>query len=108
MVGELKEEICRIEEICRERSKEICLSERGNIKAEVWICGDILLPNGKETKCSECGVICYYDTKLKNQMKKKHKKICLKCAWENHLEEMGALEQSIIRQVGKIRGWIKS
>ena len=84
--------------LCRKRSKDICLSEHGNIKPKLWICGDILISSGKETECSECGVICYYDTKLENQMEKKHKKVCLKCAWKNHSEDMTALEQSIIKQ----------
>ena len=94
-----------VEDFCRKRSIEVHKSENTN-KADLWICGDIIISTGKETKCFECGVICYYDTKLKNYMKKNHKKICLKCAWKNHLKDMSALEQSIIKQRAKIEGWI--
>lgn len=94
-----------IEEFARKRSKEIFISEHGKNKADMWVCGDILLQDGMETKCSECGIICYYDTKIKSLIKKKHKKICLKCVFDNHLGDMSALEQSIIKQGAEMEEW---
>jgi hypothetical protein len=96
-------EIEQLEQVCREKSKEIYLSEHGKTKSDCWICGDILLPNGKETKCEECGVVCYYDTKLKVPMKRKSKKICMKCALENHSEDLTALEQDILKRAVEIK-----
>lgn len=87
-----------IEKICRERSKEIYFSEHGDKKATLWVCGDILLTSGKKAKCSECGQDCFYDTKLENLFDKNHKKVCLKCTYENHFDEMSALEQDIIKK----------
>lgn len=96
-----------LELFCRERSKEIYLSEHGKKKANVWICGDILLEDGAETKCKECGIICYYDAKMIENMTKNVKKICLKCAWKNHLNDMSALEQNIIKHRAKMEGWVR-
>lgn len=97
----------QIEKDCREMAQRVHLSEHGKSKSDLWICGDILLPSGKETKCAECKDVCYYDTKLKNQIKKKNKKICVKCAWKNHLKDMSALEQDILNRVAKANGWKK-
>ena len=92
-------------EICREKSKEICLGEHGGEKANLWVCGDSLIKDGKATKCSGCGGICYYDTKIRDIVSKNHRKICLRCVWKNHLGEMTALEQEIITQAAEMRGW---
>ena len=89
-----------LEQVSRKLAKHIHLSEHGKTeKAGLWICGDILLPSGKQANCSECGNVCYYDDELKTHMKKNHKKICIKCAYENHKEDMSALEQDIIKKM---------
>jgi len=95
-----------IEKLARNMSEELFVSENGKgKKANMWICGDILLSDGKETKCAECNAICYYDTKVNIKVNKNVKKICLKCVYENHLKTMTFLEQEIIKKVAKIKGW---
>jgi len=93
-----------IVEKCRGASRKLFSSEHGDTKADVWVCGDTRILNGKKTKCSECGAECYYDTKCTDMMDGKHKKICLKCAFDNHLDDMSALEQDIIIQTAKMKG----
>lgn len=95
-----------LELLAREMSINVHKSEHGKEKAEIWICGDILLPNGAKAKCEECGKICYYDTKLSSKFfTTKHIKICTKCAYENHFDEMTALEQEIFTDFAIKNKW---
>ena len=102
------QEITRDMELkAREMSKILHKSENAGEKADTWICGNILLSDGAPTNCSECGKICYYDTKMENSVSENHKKICIECAWRNHMGTMTALEQQIVNYKAKLNGWKK-
>jgi len=72
-------------------------------KANVWICGFDPLPSSKETKCEDCGSLCYYTNDASDLIAKKHKKICGNCALkkgilneeQRHILEKTAMMSSI-------------
>jgi len=97
----------QLEKQARKKSQEIYRGEHGDKKVSLWICGNLRLPEGRKTKCSECKDECYFDTNLKIQFEKKHKKICVKCAYKNHLNDMSALEREVIEERARYEGWDK-
>lgn len=53
-------------------------------KASIWACGMKKTRDDIKTKCEECGGICYRSRDPdKDMLKKKAKKICLKCVVSN-------------------------
>jgi len=55
---------------------------KGN-KAEVCVCGKTNYGWSEETKCEECGKVCYYTPDNLDLKKKNIKKICIECALKN-------------------------
>jgi hypothetical protein len=93
------------EESARKISEDIYFSEHGKKKAQMWVCGFTKLPSGAAVECRECKAVCYYDTRLNISFSKNVKKICVKCAFDNHFYEMTALEQETLNTYAKYKGW---
>jgi len=86
-----------LEEWARKKAVEVFKGEHGkNKKAKTWICGFLEISTSKKVKCMDCGCDCYCDEKLKENFIKNPKKICMRCALENHKDELSALEIEII------------
>ncbi len=86
-----------LEDFGRKKAIELFKGEHGKgLKAEIWICGFLKISTSKKTSCVDCGCDCYYDEKLKENFVQNHKKICMKCALENHKSKLSALEIEIL------------
>lgn len=88
-----------LEKALRKFAIDIYRGEHANKKANLWVCGNILLPNGAETKCHFCHKVCFYDKELKMNFTKNVKKVCPKCAYKLFLNDMSALEKDIIERM---------
>lgn len=95
----------KIIEIARNKSEKMFKSEHGDAKADMWICGDIKLPESKQDKCQECGTVIYFDPKVETRCQEGCKKICMKCAYYKHFEELSAYEQEFFIKIAKAKGW---
>ena len=52
-------------------------------KADICVCGKTNYGWSIETKCEECGNVCYYTPDNLDMKKKNAKKICIECALKN-------------------------
>jgi hypothetical protein len=95
----------KIMEIARSKSEQLFRSEHGQIKATAWICGEIKLPESKQANCMECNDIIFYDPTLEKNCQDNCKKICMKCAYFKHFEELSAYEQQFFIRIAKAKGW---
>ena len=82
----------------RKLAIELSKEWNGKKKADLWVCGDRLMPNGMKVECDECHNPCYCDSKLVGVIKKKHKKVCLLCALKEDLnpEQRAIIERALL------------
>jgi len=86
-----------IEEKARGISRGLFEEKHGKrVKIGLWICGNLKLSCSEETKCTECGKICYYDREMLSKSKKDTKFICQECALKNHRNELNEKEILIL------------
>lgn len=88
-----------LESKARKLAIETYKGEHGNHKANLWVCGNILLPNGAKTKCHFCHKVCFYDKELKMNFIKNAIKLCVKCVYDKFPEHMTALEKEMIERI---------
>ena len=73
----------------------------GNKKAEVIVCGFKNFGFAIETKCEECGRLCYYSDDNKDLKIRNPKKICTICILKNHREEIDGRIIKILERLNR-------